>query len=372
VVAQLEPGRALPDDDERMRVALALAERGRGWTSPNPIVGAVIVSTEGVVVGTGFHERAGAPHAEIHALRAAGVRARGATLYCSLEPCCHTGRTGPCAAAICEAGVARVVAAMVDPNPLVAGGGIRYLRERGVSVTVGVRAAEADRTNEVFVTNVRRRRPFVTLKVATSLDGRIAERPGVRTALTGAAANRHAQRFRGEVDAIGVGSETMLADDPLLTARGVYRERPLTRVVFDTRLRTPPSARLWETLEAGPVLIVTAERASDEHAARAAALADAGATLVVAAPHDIQDACSRLLGLGVTSLLLEGGARLHRAAVEAGVVDRVRCYVAPTTLGDAGAAWSMPPAFSLADLGPVRARMLGADALLEADVHRFD
>src|SRR5688572_22339491 len=174
-------------DEAHMATALALAERGRGRTSPNPLVGAVIVDDSGVVVGTGFHERAGEAHAEVHALRAAGARARGATLYCSLEPCSHTGRTGPCAVAVAEAGIRRVVAAMQDPYHEVAGRGFAYLRSRGVEVVAGVREAEAQQLNEVFVTNVRHRRPFVVAKIAMSLDGAIAAAPGVRTALSGEA-----------------------------------------------------------------------------------------------------------------------------------------------------------------------------------------
>jgi diaminohydroxyphosphoribosylaminopyrimidine deaminase / 5-amino-6-(5-phosphoribosylamino)uracil reductase len=360
------------DDDERMRLALSLASRGRGQTSPNPMVGAIVVAPDGVIVGAGYHERAGTPHAEIHALRAAGDRARGATLYCSLEPCCHTGRTGPCAVAIADAGIAAVVTAVDDPNPLVSGGGVRYLRERGIAVTVGVRAAEARRLNEVFETVMRRKRPFVTLKVAMSLDGRIAAARGQRTPLTGDAANRHAQRFRAEVDAIAVGSETLLVDDPLLTARAVFRERPLTRIVFDSRLRTPPAARLLGTIDAGPVLIVTTARACDEQADRASALREAGATLVPVAHHDVAGAMTALVGAGVSSLLLEGGAAIQRAAWDATVVDRVRCYIAPCTLGEAGVPWLMPPEFSMAAFAPVRALPLGSDVLLEADVHRVD
>lgn len=359
-----------PDDAERMRLALALAARGRGQTSPNPMVGAVIVSPDGVVVGAGYHERAGGPHAEIHALRAAGERARGAALYCTLEPCSHTGRTGPCAVAVAEAGVRSVTVAVDDPNPLVAGGGLRYLRERGIEVRVGVRAADARRLNEVFETNMRRRRPFITLKIATSLDGRIAAGRGARTPLTSADANRHAQRFRAEVDAIGIGSETVLVDDPVLTARDVCRVRPLTRVVFDRRLRTPPTARLFTTLAAGPVLVLTAIAAAESD--RAAALRDAGATVVGVAGAGFADAMTPLLEAGVMSLLLEGGAALHQAAWRADVVDRVRCYVTPHTLGDDGVAWTMPADFSLGALAPVRAYPLGPDALLEADVHRVD
>jgi diaminohydroxyphosphoribosylaminopyrimidine deaminase/5-amino-6-(5-phosphoribosylamino)uracil reductase len=354
-------------DAEHMRRALALAERGRGLTSPNPLVGSVVVSDSGVIVGAGYHARAGGPHAEIVALSAAGSRARGATLYCTLEPCCHTGRTGPCTLAIEEAGVRRVVAAMGDPSPLVAGGGFGHLRAHGVVVEEGVLAAEARRQNEVFLTNVRRGRPFVTMKIATSLDGRIAAGPGRRTAITSAAANLHAQRFRAEVDAIGIGSGTMLADDPLLTVRDVYRLRPLTRVVFDTRLRTSPQARLLGTLDRGPVLIVTSADASRSERARA--LEAAGARLLALEERSLAAACRALLARGVTSLLLEGGAELHASAWRENLLDRVRVYVAPRALGDQGVPWNLPPSFSMAALADRRALMLGDDALLEGDVH---
>src|SRR5262245_358049 len=236
------------DDAQFMRKALALAERGRATTSPNPLVGAVVVDAEGVVVGRGAHRVAGGPHAEVVALDDAGERARGATLYCTLEPCCHTGRTGPCAPRVVSAGVARAVIAADDPNPLVSGRGLRHLREHGLRVTSGLMSADAERQNRPFMTVMRRRRPFVTLKAALSLDGRIAAAPGVRTALTGEAANRLIQRERAEVDAIAVGSETVLADDPRLTARTVFRARPLVRVIFDRRLRTSGSAAIFSTL----------------------------------------------------------------------------------------------------------------------------
>ena len=247
------------EDANYMDRALSLAELGRGRASPNPMVGALVVSPAGVIVGAGHHEEAGLAHAEIQALTEAGSGATGATLYCSLEPCCHTGRTGPCVERIVEAGITRVVVGVEDPNPLVNGGGIRYLRRHGVHVDVGVCRAEAARLNQAFFTLIGKHRPFVTLKVATSLDGRIAATSGRRTQLTSAPANRQVHLLRAEVDAIAVGSGTVLADDPLLTARGVHRSRPLTRVLFDTRLRTPPAARVLSTLDAGPVIIVTTE-----------------------------------------------------------------------------------------------------------------
>jgi diaminohydroxyphosphoribosylaminopyrimidine deaminase/5-amino-6-(5-phosphoribosylamino)uracil reductase len=353
-----------------MARALALAERGRGRTSPNPLVGAVIVAPDGVVVGAGFHQKAGEAHAEIHALAAAGGRAAGATLYCTLEPCSHTGRTGPCAVAVAAAGIRRVVAAMEDPYPAVAGRGFAYLRAHGVEVEVGVRAVEARRLNEVFVTNVERRRPFVTLKVALSLDHAIAAAPGARTAISGPAAARHAQRVRAEVAAVGIGSGTLLADDPVLTARDVWRARPLTRVVFDRRLRMAPTARICDTLAAGPVLVMTTGTACAADPARADALRARGLTIVPGEDDVFGPSFSDLLGYGVTSLLLEGGATLHAAAWSAGVVDRVRCYVATTALGPAAVPWAMPPSFGLAALGPTRAEPLGEDIMIEADVHR--
>lgn len=357
-------------DDAHMATALALAERGRGRTSPNPLVGAVIVDDAGVVVGTGFHKRAGEPHAEVYALRAAGLRARGATLYCTLEPCSHTGRTGPCAVAVAEAGVRRVVAAMQDPYPQVAGRGFAYLREHGVEVEVGVREAEARRLNEVFVTNVVARRPFVIAKIAVSLDGAIAEAPGARTAVSGAASQRHAQRVRAEVAAIGIGSGTLIADDPVLTARDVWRERPLARVVFDRRLRMSPAARLCDTLDRGPILLVTTLAACAADPSRARALSGRGVTVLPRDDGALAPAVADLLGYGVTSLLLEGGPALHAAAWTAGIVDRVRCYVSPQTLGPTRVSWTMPPSFGLAALGPTRAEPLGDDVLIEADVHR--
>jgi len=357
-------------DEAHMATALALAGRGRGRTSPNPLVGAVIVDDSGVVVGTGFHERAGEAHAEVYALRAAGARARGATLYCTLEPCSHTGRTGPCAVAVADAGIRRVVAAMQDPYPEVAGRGFAYLRDHGVEVAVGVREAEAQRLNEVFVTNVVARRPFVVAKIAVSLDNAVAAAPGARTSISGPASQRHAQSVRAEVAAIGIGSGTLLADDPVLTARDVWRARPLIRVVFDRRLRMAPGARLCDTLDRGPILLVTTRAATEAHPDRAHALAGRGVTILAREDDALAPAVADLLGYGVTSLLLEGGPALHAAAWTAGVVDRVRCYVSPVALGPGRVPWSMPPSFGLAALGPTRAEPLGDDVLIEADVHR--
>src|SRR5258707_8375431 len=197
-----------------MRRALEQARRGLGRTPPNPIVGACIVTDDGVVVGDGAHERGGEPHAEVHALNEAGARARGATLYCTLEPCSHTGRTGPCTERIIAAGIRRVVAAMEDPFPLVSGRGFATLRAHGIEVEEGLEREAAARLNQPFLVSIREGRPFVILKAATSIDGRIAAAPGARTPLTSAAANRRVQYGRAHVDAIALGSQPGLVDDP--------------------------------------------------------------------------------------------------------------------------------------------------------------
>jgi diaminohydroxyphosphoribosylaminopyrimidine deaminase/5-amino-6-(5-phosphoribosylamino)uracil reductase len=326
-----------------MRRAIQHARRGLGRTTPNPIVGACIVSDEGVVLGDGAHEFAGGPHAEINALEEAGAAAHGATLYCTLEPCSHTGKTGPCTERIIAAGIRRVVAAMGDPFPQVNGRGFAALRAHGIEVDVGIERDAAVRLNQPFLTSVREGRPFVILKAATSLDGRIA-RQGERTALTSAPALRHAQYMRAQVDAIGVGAGTILVDDPLLTAREVYRERPLTRVIFDRRRRVPSTARIFSTLSAGPVLVVTS--------------------------NELGDAIKSLADHGVQSLVLEGGATVHAAAWDAGLVDYVQLYVAPVWLGQDGVPLLEGRDFSPSSLIERRVEQLGPDALIEGYVHR--
>jgi diaminohydroxyphosphoribosylaminopyrimidine deaminase/5-amino-6-(5-phosphoribosylamino)uracil reductase len=350
-----------------MERALFHAARGRGRTSPNPMVGAVIASDDGVVVAHGYHARAGDAHAEVRAIEMAGSRARGATLYCTLEPCSHVGRTGPCVVRIVEAGIARVVAAVEDPNPVVRGQGFAYLRAHGVTVEVGPGAAGAALLNRPFFTLVTARRPFVIMKAAISLDGCVAAAPGERTLLTSAEANRHAQRVRAEVDAIAVGAGTIRVDDPLLTARGVCRSRPLTRVIFDRSLRVTPSARVLSTGEAGPVIIVTTAQAAAD-ASRRKALEAQGAELAVVPDGSLRTALSLLGMRGIASLLLEGGVAIHRAAWDEGVVDFVRLYVTPHVLGASGVRW-LSPAVSTAALQARRVAPLGPDVLVEGYVH---
>lgn len=362
---------SLRRDSAFMERALLLAARGCGTTSPNPMVGAVIVSAEGIVVGSGYHEVAGGPHAEVVALQAAGERARGATLYCTLEPCCHVGRTGPCTLRILDAGITRVVAAMRDPNPRVAGGGFRQLREHGVQVVEGEGANEAARLNAAFFTWVRTGRPRVTAKAALTLDNMVAGAGGTRLAITSATANRAIHRDRAAVDAIAVGSGTILADDPLLTARGVWRRRPLARVVFDRSLRTPPSARLFSTSAAGPVIIMSTAAAIAAHPDRARALERAGAEVEAMAGDELTGGLERLGERGLTSLLLEGGPQLQRAFVAAGLVDALQLYIAPVTAGTPGTRWLDAREWPIGPTLPA-VRPCGPDVRVDIDVHGID
>ncbi len=362
-------------DETFMRRALRLAEGGRGLTSPNPMVGAVLVR-EGEVVGEGYHAAAGRPHAEIEALGAAGARADGATLYVTLEPCAHWGRTPPCAPAVVAAGVGRVVAALSDPNPAVAGRGFAILREGGVAVTAGVLEREAERQNRVFLTATRHGRPHVTLKAAMTLDGRIADVHGESKWITGEAARSHAHRLRSEADAILVGVGTVLRDDPLLTVRldRPWPREPL-RVVLDARARTPAAARLIGAGSPARALVAVGEEAAPE---AVQALSAAGAVVVRLATSRgrVEPAAvlADLYAREVRAVLVEGGGEVHAAFLEAGLVDRVAIFIAPRLVGGrdatpfvAGAGRALKEAVRLGELTVTR---IGDDLLVEADVVR--
>jgi len=357
-------------DAALMARALALAARARGQTSPNPMVGALVVADDGRVLGAGYHARAGEAHAEVHALREAGPGARGATLICTLEPCSHYGCTPPCVAQVVAAGIGRVVAATTDPNPRVDGTGFRYLRDHGVDVSVGVGRIEAERLNRPFFTVMREGRPWVLAKIALSGDGWVASAPGERSAISGAEANRRSQLLRAEIDAVAVGVSTVVADDPALTCREVYRARPLVRVVFDRPLRTPPGARLFETIARDPVWLLTAGADDPDRARRAARLTDAGATVIAVADDGVRPAFRALAARGVQSVLLEGGPTLHRAALAGGVVDRVRVIAGTRMLGPGGVPWLLPGELGLSTLSDLRVEPCGADVILEGDVYR--
>jgi len=324
---------AAPTDVAWMARAIALAERGRGRTNPNPLVGAVVVSPDGVVVGQGAHLVAGGPHAEVIALDEAGHRARGATLYCTLEPCSHTGRTGPCVERIVAAGVRRVVTAIQDPNPVVDGRGHAWLRERGIEVEVGAGKDEAERQNAPFLTWMRHHRPWTVLKTATSSDGYVG-RVGERTRLSGAAANRWMHRQRAWVDGIAVGAGTVIEDDPELTARGPVRIRPLTRVVIDWRGRTSLGSKLFSTRSAGPVIIVVLDSTVQADPAKFEALRAQGVHVEGYPTRDLAAVARGLADAGVQSLVLEGGPSLQQAWLDAGLVDHLQWLVTPAVLGD--------------------------------------
>ncbi|HWB52303.1 MAG TPA: bifunctional diaminohydroxyphosphoribosylaminopyrimidine deaminase/5-amino-6-(5-phosphoribosylamino)uracil reductase RibD [Stellaceae bacterium] len=321
-----------------MRAALALARRGLGSTWPNPAVGCVIVN-DGRVVGRGWTQPGGRPHAETEALARAGAAARGATAYVTLEPCSHHGRTPPCADALIAAGVARVVAALEDPDPRVSGSGLARLRAAGVAVDSGLCAAEAGEINAGFFTRVRQGRPLVTLKLATSLDGRIATSTGESRWITGPAARGRAHLLRASHDAVLVGTGTALADDPQLTCRlpGLEDRSPV-RVVLDRRLRLPPALRLFA--EAAQVPTWVAAPASADPA-RQAALCAGGVKIIAAEPDeaggvDLPLLLRRLGDEGLTRLLVEGGGRLAAALLRQDLVDRLVWMRAPLVIGGDG------------------------------------
>lgn len=351
-----------------MARALFWAERGRGRTSPNPFVGAVVVSAGGLVVGQGATQPPGGLHAEVVALDEAGTRARGGTLYVTLEPCAHTGRTGPCTERIVAAGVRRAVVAVRDPNPRVAGQGLAFLRGHGVDVVMGVGRTEALAQHAPFFTWITKGRPFVIAKAATSIDGFVGS--GARPIrLTGPVADRFFHRQRAEVDAIAVGSGTVLTDDPLLTPRGAYRRRPLLRVVIDWRGRVPVSARLFSTLQSGPVIMVTTAATRERHGAHFAELERLGLGIEVFDACDLTAVLNRLGQQQVVSLLVEGGPALHTALGDAGLVDRVQWVSTPVRLG-AGVPAS--PLFTDGAATDGHTIVLGPDRLAEFDVHRTD
>jgi diaminohydroxyphosphoribosylaminopyrimidine deaminase/5-amino-6-(5-phosphoribosylamino)uracil reductase len=367
----------MTSSDERfMRRALELAERGRGLTSPNPMVGAVVVAPSGEIVGEGVHMKAGGPHAEIEALRAAGPRARGAMLYLTLEPCAHQGRTPPCATAIVGAGVARVVAPLVDPNPLVAGRGFEALRRAGVEVDVGLLSEEAALQNRVFFTAMRERRPHVTLKAAMTLDGKIADTQGASRWITGERARARAHRLRSEADAIVVGITTVLRDDPELTVRldEPWPREPY-RVALDTEGRTPPGARFMSAGDPARAVVAVGDGVPEE---RVRPLRAAGATVIRCPRRDGRVDLGFLLGelfaREVRGVLVEGGGEVHAAFLDAGLVDRVAVFLAPLLVGGRAAPSVVGGAGrelkSGVRLGPLTVTPVGDDILVEADVIR--
>ncbi|MFZ5760380.1 MAG: bifunctional diaminohydroxyphosphoribosylaminopyrimidine deaminase/5-amino-6-(5-phosphoribosylamino)uracil reductase RibD [Thermodesulfobacteriota bacterium] len=358
-------------DETFMREALRLARKGIGRTSPNPAVGAVVVKGDRII-GRGWHRKAGTPHAEIHALRQAGDNARGATIYVTLEPCNHTGRTPPCTREILASGISRVVAGMIDPNPRVAGSGCAFLRSHGVEVRDSVLADQCRRLNFPFIKHILTGLPWVIMKAGATLDGRIAPAAGQSGWITGEASRRQVHRLRNRVDAILIGSGTVLTDDPSLTTRlpGGKGRDPL-RIVLDSSLNLPVGARMLCQLSVAGTWIFCG---LDAEAGRRQALEKAGAR-VIAVGRDADGglALNHVLAvLGaeqITSLLVEGGGRIHASFLRAGLVDQVSLFLAPFFLGAAAvpvvnglssSAVGMPERFVT-----TRVRRFGADVLVE-------
>ncbi len=330
-------------DGSWMVSALTLVYDAMALAHPNPRVGAMVVKN-GRKVGEGFHEYDKLDHAEIVALKQAGTDARGATLYVTLEPCCTTGRTGPCTKAIIAAGVKRVVAAMKDPNPAVAGRGFAELKRAGIEVRVGKEESNAKRLNEDFAKWIRTGLPFVTLKTALTLDGQIAMRPGHPATITGEASRAAVHRLRHSADALLTGIGTVLADDPLLTDRsGEPRRRPLLRVVLDSRLRLPLKSKLVKTAKRD-VLVLTTQR-TDSPKARALAAAGVDVFHVPARRHrvDLNAVLRELGGREILHVVLEAGAELNGAALEANIVDKMVLFYAPKVMGTGGVPMARIP-----------------------------
>lgn len=358
-----------------MKRALRLAGRRRGRTSPNPMVGAVVVR-KGEVVGEGFHSGPGLPHAEVLALEQAGRLAAGATLYINLEPCCHTGkRTPPCTGLLVQSGIRRVVAAMTDPNPMVSGKGFQLLRQAEIEVAEGVLRAKAERLNEIFTKYITTQRPFVVLKAAMTLDGRIATRSGGSRWITGEPARAEVHRLRSEVDAVMVGIGTVLVDDPMLTARRRGAKEPV-RIVIDPALRTPLNARIITSIGDAPTLLLTSSKAP---AGKLRALKEKGAQIALL-PHtkgefSFDAILERLGKAGITSLLIEGGGKVNGMALRAGGVDRVIFYIAPKLFcGDDAkgvvAGRSIRLLSGAVQLDHLKVRKIGEDIRIEGDVRK--
>ncbi len=361
------------DDQKYMRTALDLAGRGLGWTAPNPMVGAVIVK-DGVMIGQGWHEKYGEPHAERNALASCKESPAGATMYVTLEPCCHYGKQPPCVDAIIEAGIRRVVVGSGDPNPLVAGKGIEILKAHGIEVTEHVLQEECDRFNEVFFHYMRTKRPFVVMKYAMTLDGKIAAYTGASKWITGEAARGHVQEQRHRYTAIMVGVGTVLADDPMLSCRIPGGKNPL-RIICDTNLRTPPSSQIVRSAGQIPTILATCCMERDKWLA----YESAGCRVISVDREDGHvNLCQLMEKLGreqIDSILLEGGGTLNWAALKSGIVQKVQAYIAPKLFGGQTAktpieGTGVPVPDEGVHLKHTKIIPLGEDFLIEGEVEQ--
>lgn len=365
-----------PEDIKFMRLALRLATKGRGLTNPNPMVGAVLVK-DGKIVGRGYHRQAGQAHAEILALQEAGEKARGATLYLNLEPCAHFGRTPPCTEAILKAGIKRVVAGMIDPNPLVSGRGVSRLRRAKVQVDVGLLAEECRQLNAPFVKYITTGRPLITLKVAESIDGKVATNLGEARWISSAKSREYVHKLRQNVDAIMIGIGTVLKDDPLLTVRlpSLKKPRQPWRVIVDSNLRIPLRSQIVRTAKHYPTLVATTNSAPLHQIKK---LEKANVKVLII-PKDRQGRVNlvalmkKLTKRGILSVLLEGGPTLNASALQEKLVDRFLFLIAPKIIGGAKAPGAIggQGISKLRDAIPVknlRVRKLGLDLLVEGEI----
>jgi diaminohydroxyphosphoribosylaminopyrimidine deaminase / 5-amino-6-(5-phosphoribosylamino)uracil reductase len=360
------------EDERWMLSALVRAIGGVALAHPNPIVGAVLVKNDRIV-GEGFHEYDRRDHAEIVALKQAGKKARGATLYVTLEPCCTTGRTGPCTKTIIASGVKRVVAAMLDPNPAVAGRGLAQLRQAGIRVSLGVCEDDAQRWNEDFASWIQTRRPFVTLKTALTLDGQIAQRAGSVTWITSQRSREAVQRLRHEADALLTGIGTVLADDPRMSDRtGEPRRRRLLRAIVDSRLRTPLRSKIVKSAE-GDVIVFTTQRVDSP---KARALVRAGVEIFQVRPRnghvDLHAVIRELGRREMLNVLLEAGAELNGAALQSGIVDKMILFYAPKVMGTGGVPMAHIPSNWFSKSPPLKnisVKTCGPDFVVQGYFH---
>ncbi len=360
-----------------MQQALDLAALARGRTSPNPLVGAIVVK-DGVVVGQGYHRKAGTPHAEIHALQRAGGLSKGATLYVTLEPCSHYGLTPPCTQAIIAAGIKKCVVALKDPNPLVNGQGLALMREAGIETEIGILHDKAEKLNEVFIKNIRTGLPFVVLKTAMTLDGKIASVSGDSKWVTSETARQRVHELRDQLDGIMVGIGTVLADDPQLNTRLTAQEgKDPVRIILDGRLDLPLNSRIVKSSHRQPTLVFASQKASPQ---KARELEQAGLEVIIVEGEPEQLDLEQLLKVvaqrKITSVLVEGGGTVNAGMLEADLVDKVYWFIAPKIIGGQGAPTpvggkglqTMAGAIELADMAP---ELIGPDILLTGYIKKL-
>lgn len=328
---------ATPDVDEKyMALALELAEKGRGKVEPNPMVGAVLVK-DGEIVGKGYHQVFGGAHAEINAIHEGGTNCRGATLYVSMEPCAHYGKTAPCVDAIIKAGIIKVVAAVVDPNPITSGKGIQQLKEAGIEVVVGVMEMQAKRLNAPFFKLMQKELPYITVKWAMSIDGKIATHTGESRWITSDESRKYAHKIRGQMDGVLVGINTVVRDDPLLTCR-IEGGRNPKRIVVDNSALLPVNSRLLNTINEGEIIVAVSKNAQRN---RVEKLEQLGCKIIQTKDMngrvDLKELFQRLGERKLTNILVEGGSRVITSVIEGRLADRVMVFVAPIIIGGAGA-----------------------------------